>query len=151
MEIQSENGWKCFLTISHYPCRGIDDRTDLIKSKNYISMVRFHLGNSSKLKYTRVHYNLRHATLHLFRSCIKRKMTKHFNNDIAFNAHVPHYTLEKPKQRKTVDAWTAIFKSRSQLLKDSLDTQNTRRVLGETILCRLKASKLTTPHRPKAQ
>lgn len=66
-------------------------------------MLIFHLGNTSKLKFTRVNNNLRHANPHLFRSRIKRKEVKCFNDGIAFNAYVLHYSLAKPKYHMLVD------------------------------------------------
>lgn len=81
------------------------------------STSRFLLGNTTKLKYTRVHSKLRHATPYLFRPRVKRKSVKHFNYEIAFNAHFLHYSLEKPKQHMTTDIWETILKRSSTTIK----------------------------------
>lgn len=68
------------------------------------STVRFYLGNTTRLKYTQVHNKPCHV-IHAFSGHSPRKAVKRFNDGIAFNAHVPNYSiLEKPKHRMQADA-----------------------------------------------
>lgn len=75
-------------------------------------MVRFHLRNSFKPEYTHVYRKLCHATPHLFRSYIEGKMVKHFVDGSVFNAYIPHYSLERPKQYMSNDTCENILKGR---------------------------------------
>lgn len=122
------------------------ERIRLKARSKYRSTFIFRLGNTPKVKCTRMHGKLCHSTPHLFRSHIKRKMMKHFNNENVLNAHVPHYSLEKPKQCMTVDSWKTIFKIWPRLLKNSPNTQNAWQVLEEIVSCREKAQRPTTTH-----
>lgn len=87
MEIQSKRLRKtspCLL----YPYISKDNQEYQIESNKQM-WINGHIS-SWEYNQTQVHNKQRHAFLHLFRSYIKRKMTKSFNGGTLFNACVPH-------------------------------------------------------------